>query len=81
MTDVLNKLKSTTATIEKFYAMAAAAGPDVMVGRDRGMVRVDGGGRSTGVMRGAGGGGGGTCAQQKRDGHFNLAIHGYLSCI
>ena len=50
-------------------------------GRDRGMVRVDGGGRSTGVMRGAGGGGGGTCAQQKRDGHFNLAIHGYLSCI
>ena len=50
---------STTATIEKSYAMAAAAGSDVMVGRERGLVRVDGGGRGAGAMRAAGGGGGG----------------------
>ena len=59
MKDTVTKLMSTTATTEKSYAMAAAAGSDVMVGRERGLVRVDGGGRGAGAMRAAGGGGGG----------------------
>ena len=59
MKDTVTKLMSTTATIEKSYAMAAAAGSDIMVGRERGLVRVDGGGRGAGAMRAADGGGGG----------------------
>ena len=59
MKDTVTKLMSTAATIEKSYAMAAAAGSGVMVGRERGLVSVDGGGRGAGAMRAAGGGGGG----------------------
>ena len=68
MKDTVTKLMSTTATIEKSYAMAAATGSGVMVGRERGLVRVDGGGRGAGAMRAAGGGGGGAGAMRAAGG-------------
>lgn len=40
MKDAVNKVMSTTTTTEKSYAMTTAASLDVMVGRDRSMVRV-----------------------------------------